>query len=72
MSNFKKIKKTIITKKIGYREPKIDKNSSKGEQFTLTLPVEVMRDMEINKYEREVSLIYNPISKELKIKKKIK
>ena len=72
MSNFKKIKKTIITKKIGYRKPKNEKNSSKGEQINLTIPVEGMRDMEINKYEREVSLIYNPISKELKIKKKIK
>ncbi len=71
MADFKKIKRTIIEKKLGYRKPKIDENSSKGEQFTLTLPIEIIRDMDITEIERGVVLIYNPISKEIKIKKKI-
>ena len=71
MADFKKIKRTIIEKKLGYRKHKIDENSSKGEQFTLTLPIEIIRDMDITEIERGVVLIYNPISKEIKIKKKI-
>ena len=43
----KKIKRTIIDKKLGYRKGKSDENSSRGEQFTLTIPIEFLRDMEI-------------------------
>ena len=66
----KKIKRTIIDKKLGYRKGKSDENSSRGEQFTLTIPIEFLRDMEIKEEDREVSVIYNPVSKEIKIKKK--
>ena len=71
MADFKKIKRTIIDKKLGYRKGKSDENSSRGEQFNLMIPIEFLRDMEITKDEREVSIIYNPVSKEIKIKKKI-
>lgn len=57
--------KTVFNKKISYSKP----NERRGEQYTLGLPVDILEDMGISESERNVTIFYNPKSKELKIKK---
>lgn len=60
-------KKLMVTKKkLQYRKAKAE---SGGQQFFISFPIGMIRDMGITEDEREVELTYNPILKEMKIKK---
>ena len=59
-------KKIIVKKrKLQYRQP----NSKRGGQYSLSFPLDIIEDMEISEENRNIEIIYNPILKEIKIKK---
>lgn len=62
-----KMEKKIIVKKrkLQYRKP----NQKHGEQYSISLPIDMVNDMEIVQDDRNIEIIYNPILKEIKIKK---
>ena len=54
-------------KKLTYSKP----NDKRGRQYALTLPNNLIDELGITEDDREVVIYYNPIVKEIKIKKKI-
>lgn len=66
--NDKKTKKDLkikIDKKMSFRKA----IEGRGEQFSINFPIELMKDMEITEESRDITIFYNPILKEIKIKK---
>ena len=60
-------KKLIVKKrKLQHRKAKIE---SGGQQFFVSFPINMIRDMGITEDERDIEITYNPILKEIKIKK---
>lgn len=54
-------------KKLTYSRP----SDKRGRQYALTLPNNLIDELGITEDDREVVIYYNPIVKEIKIKKKI-
>ena len=54
-------------KKLTYSRP----SDKRGRQYALTLPNNLIDELGITEDDREVVVYYNPIIKEIKIKKKI-
>lgn len=58
-------KMVIKNRKLQYRKS----NAKRGEQYSISLPIDMISDMGIDEKNRDIKLVYNPILKEIKIKK---